>query len=61
MYLDTRTGEFLALGMEKMLAAESEEDPGQYPEWQRELILNAVEVLESDAFIPLPSQFDNHE
>ncbi len=61
VYLYTRTGEFVTLGMEDMLAAESEEDPGNYPEWQRESILKAGEVLESDAFIPLPSQFDIHQ
>ncbi len=61
VYLDTRTGEFVALGTEDILEAESEEDPGDYPEWQRESILKAGEVLESDAFIPLPSQSDIHE
>ena len=61
VYLDRRTGEFEALGMEEMRAAESEEGPGHYPEWQRELILKAGEVLGSDDFIPLPSQFDIHE
>ena len=61
VYLDTRTVEFVAMGTEEMLAAESEEDPGHYPEWQRESILKAREVLESHAFIPLPSKFDIHE
>jgi hypothetical protein len=45
---------------------EEEEEEGQgdladYPEWQRESILKAREILGSEDWIALPSKFDIHE
>ncbi len=61
-YLDKRTGEIVLVTGEDMRAAEEDELISPYPDWQRESILKALEVLrESDHFLPLPDQFDVHE
>jgi hypothetical protein len=71
-YLDKRTGEIVMVTNEEMEAAEddeplsdaAEEDEliSEYPDWQRESILKAREILSSDkSFIALPDQFDIHE
>ena len=60
-YLNKRTGELITLSMEELSAAEEEEDLEDYPEWQRELILEAREVMDSDDYLALPSKFDIHE
>ena len=61
VFLNTRTGELVGLSMDELRAAEREDDPGFYPEWQQESILKAQQVLESDDYITLPSRFDIHE
>ena len=61
-YLDKRTGEILLLTDEDRQAAEDDELISEYPDWQRESILQAREVLrEPDHFLQLPDQFDVHE
>jgi hypothetical protein len=60
-YLDKRTGEVILLTNEEMSAAEEEEDLTDYPDWQQESILQAHEVLETDHYLELPTQFDIHE
>ena len=57
-YLDRRTGEVIVLTKEEMSAAEEDEDPADYPDWQKESILIAQEVLETDHYLELPTQFD---
>jgi hypothetical protein len=43
-------------------AAEEDEPFSEYPEWQRESILKACEILNSyESFVALPDQFDIHE
>jgi hypothetical protein len=44
-----------------MEAAEEDELISEYPEWQRESILKAREILTSEAFVALPDQFDIHD
>ena len=61
VFLNRRTGEFAGFSHEQLAAAESEEDATGYPEWQRELIQQAGEVLESDDYITLPSNWDIHD
>jgi len=46
---------------EEMDAAEEDELISEYPEWQRESILKAREILKSEDFVALPDQFDIHE
>ena len=60
-FLDKRTGELVTLSDEMFSAAEEDSDIHKYPEWQRELITKAKEVLESDDYLQLPSKFDIHE
>src|SRR5260370_18968853 len=61
-YLDKRTGEIILLTSEDLRAAEEDDLISEYPDWQRESILKAREVLkESEAFAQLPDQFDVHE
>lgn len=66
-YLDKRTGEIFMVTNEEMEAAdeemEAEEDEplSEYPDWQRETILKAREILKSDDFVELPTQFDIDE
>jgi Uncharacterised protein family (UPF0158) len=60
-YMDKRTGEIFMITDEEMSAAEEDEPLTDYPEWQQESLLKAREILESDEFVQLPSQFDIHE
>jgi Uncharacterised protein family (UPF0158) len=60
-YLDKRTGEIILIANEEMEAAEEDELISEYPDWQREAILKAREMLKSDNFVALPDQFDIHE
>lgn len=61
-YLDKRTGEIVLITNEEMEAAEEDELISEYPDWQRESILKAREILSSDeSFIALPDQTDIHE
>ena len=47
-YLDRNTGEIVMISNEEMEAAEEDELISEYPDWQREPILKAREVLKSD-------------
>jgi hypothetical protein len=60
-YLDRTTGEIVMITNEELEAAEEDELISEYPDWQREAILKAREILESENFIALPDQFDIHE
>jgi hypothetical protein len=61
-YLDKRTGEIILLTSEDLQAAAEDDLISEYPDWQRESILKAREVLkDSEAFAQLPDQFDVHE
>jgi len=60
-YLDKRTGEIVLITNEEMEAAEEDELISEYPDWQRESILKAREILTSEDFVALPDQFDIHE
>ncbi|HXI26541.1 MAG TPA: UPF0158 family protein [Pyrinomonadaceae bacterium] len=61
-YLDKRTGEIVLVTDEDMSAAEEDELISAYPDWQRDSILKAREVLrDSEQFIQLPDRFDIHE
>jgi len=60
-YLNKRTGELITLTTEELSAAEEEEDLDDYPEWQRESIVKAGEIMGSEDWIELPSKFDIHE
>ena len=61
-YLDRRTGELIQLSSEEIQAAEDDALISEYPDWQRDSILKAREVLgASEDFIELPGEFDINE
>ena len=60
-YLDKRTGEVVMITDEEMSAAKQDELMSEYPEWQRESVLKAREILGSDDFVALPGQFEINE
>lgn len=61
-YLDKRTGEVVLVTDDDMQAADDDELISKYPDWQRESILKAREVLKSsEHFCELPAPFDIHE
>jgi hypothetical protein len=60
-YLDKRTGEIFLITDEEISAAEEDELLSDYPDWQRESVLKAREILGSNDFVQLPTQFDIHE
>lgn len=60
-FLNLKTGEVVSITDEEFMAAEGDEPLEKYPDWQRESIVTAREVLEEDYYISLPTQFDIHE
>src|SRR5205809_172020 len=60
-YLDRRTGEIFMITNDEMEAAEEDELISDYPEWQREAVLKAREVLDSEDFVRLPDESDIDE
>lgn len=61
-YLDKRSGEIVMITNEEMEAAEEDELISEYSDWQRESILKAREIINSDEmFVALPDQSDIHE
>jgi uncharacterized protein UPF0158 len=61
-YLDKRTGDIIMLtdedwsAAEDSSAADTDELISDYPDWQRDLILKAREIQESDHFVELPDK-----
>ena len=61
-HLNKRTGELITLTSEEFEAAEEEEgDLADYPEWQRESILKAREIIDSEDWVALPAKEDIHD
>ena len=60
-YLNRETGEIVTIPEEFFSVAESGEDFSSYPDWEKELIEAAEDVLASEKYVPLPSEFDIHE
>ncbi|MFQ6032649.1 MAG: UPF0158 family protein [Candidatus Zixiibacteriota bacterium] len=62
-FLNRKTGEIIGVSDEEFRIAEEEQPQEEYPEWQRELIAIAREILEDEEnkFIPLPSRFEIDE
>lgn len=62
-YLNRRTGELFTVGDEEArLVDDDEEEPEEeLADWQQELLPKVREVLASDDWLELPSQFDIHE
>lgn len=59
-YLDPQTGEVITITEDDRRYAEGQDDD-KLPEWQQEVLPKVREVLASDRFLLLPSNFDIHE
>ncbi|HEV8722464.1 MAG TPA: hypothetical protein VGW77_17750 [Candidatus Binatia bacterium] len=60
-YINRKTGELITLTHEELALAEDPDEVEAAPQWQKDLLPKAREVLESDNYIPLPSKFEIHE
>jgi len=60
-FLNLKTGEVVLITDEELRAAKEDEPLEKFPDWLRESIAIAQEILEEDYYISLPSQFDIHE
>jgi hypothetical protein len=60
-YINRKTGELIALTDEELALAEDPDETADAPQWQKDLLPKAREVLASEDFIPLPSKFEIHE
>jgi hypothetical protein len=62
LYLNKKTGEVVLLIDEELLTAEEEESSGELPEWQREAMKVAKDVLENgENYVELPSKEEINE
>ena len=61
-YLNRKTGEIVTISEEEFNAAEAQEPLETYPEWQRDNIRIAREILGNEGnFLSLPTKYDIHE
>jgi Uncharacterised protein family (UPF0158) len=60
-YINRKTGEIITLTDEVVALAEDPDAATDAPQWQKDLLPKAREVLASEDFIPLPSKFEIHE
>lgn len=59
--LNLKSGEIIVISDEDFDIAEADTPIEELPVWQQENVKMALEVLEEDYFIPLPSRFDIDE
>jgi hypothetical protein len=60
-YINRKTGELITLTHEEVALAEDPEEAEDAPQWQKDLLPKAREVLASEDFLPLPGKFEIHE
>ena len=60
-YFNKKTGEIVPISEEEMDTVENDDLVEDDPEWQEEGIKTVREILDSDDYIALPSQFDSNE
>jgi len=64
-YLNKKTGKVVIISNEETSAAENinegEENIEDYPDWQQEIIKIAVDIMNTDDYIELPTKYDIHE
>jgi hypothetical protein len=60
-YLHTMTGEVVYITDEELRAAEEEQPLEDFPAWQRDALRIAKDILDTDLYLALPTQFDIHE
>ncbi len=60
-YLNRQTGELISVTDEEISAAEADEPLDDYPDWQRENIMLAGEILGTENYLALPDRFEINE
>ncbi|HEY2956071.1 MAG TPA: UPF0158 family protein [Candidatus Eisenbacteria bacterium] len=60
-YLNRRTGELVVVTDTDRELAEEEEEPTGLPDWQKESVAAAREVMETGDFLELPDKFEINE
>ncbi len=60
-FMNRVTGELFTVTSNELRAVEEEHDLEEYPEWQRNSIRKADEILNSDDWLQLPSKYEIHE
>jgi hypothetical protein len=60
-YINRKTGELITLTHEEVALTEDADEAEAAPQWQKDLLPKAREVLASEDYIPLPSKFEMHE
>ena len=60
-YINRKTGELVTLTHEEVALTEDPDEAALAPQWQKDLLPKAREVLVSEDYIPLPSKFEIHE
>lgn len=60
-YLNIKTGEVVYITNEEMNAAEDGASLDGFPDWQKDSIEIAVDIIEGEDYLPLPSKFYIHE
>lgn len=61
VYINRKTGELITLTDEILALAEDPDAAAEAPQWQKDLLPKAREVMGSEDFIPLPGKFEIHE
>lgn len=56
-YINRKTGELIALTHEELALAEDPDEAAAAPQWQKDLLPKAPEVIASQDVIPLPGKF----
>ncbi len=60
-YINRKTGDLITLTDEDLCYAEDSDNNRLIPDWQRETVDQAKQVLADDEYIALPDSFDIHE
>jgi muramoyltetrapeptide carboxypeptidase LdcA involved in peptidoglycan recycling len=60
-YFNSRTGEFISISDDEMRMAERGSPLDDLADWERELVEAAIEVMETNDYLTLPTQFEIHE
>jgi hypothetical protein len=61
VYLDKEAGEFVVVSDEDLRRGEGEEELENLPEWERDQVLLAQGILDSDRYISPPDEFELDE
>jgi len=60
-YINRKTGELITLTDNVVALAEDPDEAAEAPQWEKDNLPKAREVLASEDFIPLPGKFEIHE